>query len=103
MAGRVARTIFTRYNLCQFGAWRSPASALAWGARGPGFKSQRPDWRLRDFFDGGVFHIQTSMIFDRIRQLEYWLEKLLLISYFRSRYNIYNPLNKVKKKPANVI
>ncbi len=25
------------------GAWRSPASALAWGARGPGFKSQRPD------------------------------------------------------------
>jgi hypothetical protein len=27
------------------GAWRSPASALAWGARGPGFNSRRPDWR----------------------------------------------------------
>ena len=25
------------------GAWRSPASALAWGARGPGFNSRRPD------------------------------------------------------------
>ncbi len=27
----------------QFGAWRSPASALAWGARGRRFKSSRPD------------------------------------------------------------
>ena len=26
------------------GAWRSPASALAWGARGRRFKSSRPDW-----------------------------------------------------------
>ena len=26
-----------------FGTWRSPASALAWGARGRGFKSRRPD------------------------------------------------------------
>src|SRR6266508_4233879 len=26
-----------------FGAWRSPASALAWGARGRRFKSSRPD------------------------------------------------------------
>src|SRR5262249_34402474 len=26
-----------------FGPWRSLASALAWGARGPGFKSRRPD------------------------------------------------------------
>ena len=25
------------------GAWRSPASALAWGARGRRFKSSRPD------------------------------------------------------------
>src|ERR1700752_1676608 len=25
------------------GPWRSLASALAWGARGPGFKSRRPD------------------------------------------------------------
>ncbi len=25
------------------GAWRSLASALAWGARGRGFKSRRPD------------------------------------------------------------
>src|SRR5688500_10777582 len=27
----------------QIGPWRSLASALAWGARGPGFKSRRPD------------------------------------------------------------
>jgi hypothetical protein len=27
----------------QFGPWRSLASALAWGARGPEFKSRRPD------------------------------------------------------------
>src|SRR5215472_2433746 len=27
----------------RFGPWRSLASALAWGARGPGFKSRRPD------------------------------------------------------------
>ena len=26
-----------------FGPWRSLASALAWGARGPEFKSRRPD------------------------------------------------------------
>ena len=31
------------YNTKMYGAWRSPASALAWGARGPGFKSQCPD------------------------------------------------------------
>ena len=35
--------------VCDFGytigAWRRPASALAWGARGRRFKSSRPDWR----------------------------------------------------------
>ena len=32
------------YNpLRSIGAWRSPASALAWGARGRRFKSSRPD------------------------------------------------------------
>ena len=30
-------------KLKKFGPWRSLASALAWGARGPGFKSRRPD------------------------------------------------------------
>jgi hypothetical protein len=30
-------------RLERFGPWRSLASALAWGARGPGFKSPRPD------------------------------------------------------------
>ena len=30
--------------ISQIGAWRSPASALAWGVRGPGFESQRPDF-----------------------------------------------------------
>ena len=41
---RVARTIGTRYNVSRsIGAWRSPVSALAWGARGRRFKSSRPD------------------------------------------------------------
>ena len=31
-----------KYNR-RFGPWRSLASALAWGARGPEFKSRRPD------------------------------------------------------------
>ena len=31
------------YNLVPYGAWRSPASVLAWGARGRRFKSFRPD------------------------------------------------------------
>ena len=30
-------------RLDKFGLWRSLASALAWGARGPGFKSRQPD------------------------------------------------------------
>ena len=30
-------------TLDKFGLWRSLASALAWGARGPGFKSRQPD------------------------------------------------------------
>jgi hypothetical protein len=30
-------------NWRRIGPWRSLASALAWGARGPGFKSPRPD------------------------------------------------------------
>src|ERR1022692_1704310 len=42
-----------------FGPWRSLASALAWGARGPEFKSRRPDQipeRLTDSrrSEGGV-------------------------------------------------
>ena len=40
----IARSITPRYNVARsIGAWRSPASALAWGARGPGFNSRRPD------------------------------------------------------------
>ncbi len=39
-----ARMIKYGYNpLRSIGAWRSPASALAWGARGRRFKSSRPD------------------------------------------------------------
>ena len=30
-------------TIVKFGPWRSLASALAWGARGPEFKSRRPD------------------------------------------------------------
>ena len=39
------------------GAWRSPASALAWGVRGRGFESRRPDIKTPAFvgvFDSGV-------------------------------------------------
>ena len=45
--------MIARFSNCGYntalpdGAWRSPASALAWGARGPGFNSRRPD--TRDF------------------------------------------------------
>src|SRR5215212_9010551 len=40
----VARIFKRDYNLLlPIGAWRSPASALAWGARGRRFKSSRPD------------------------------------------------------------
>ncbi len=31
------------WRIVKFGPWRSLASALAWGARGPEFKSRRPD------------------------------------------------------------
>jgi hypothetical protein len=31
-------------KICSFGAWRSLASALAWGARGRRFESCRPDF-----------------------------------------------------------
>jgi hypothetical protein len=37
--GATAATMYTD----KFGLWRSLASALAWGARGPGFKSRQPD------------------------------------------------------------
>jgi hypothetical protein len=40
----VARKLYPRYNVGRsIGAWRRPASALAWGARGRRFKSSRPD------------------------------------------------------------
>jgi putative ABC transport system ATP-binding protein len=43
---RVARKGRLRYNVGRsIGAWRRPASALAWGARGRRFKSSRPDWK----------------------------------------------------------
>ncbi len=46
---RNPKTFIARFSNCGYnsalpdGAWRSPASALAWGARGPGFNSRRPD------------------------------------------------------------
>src|SRR6202451_4244744 len=36
-------------------AWRSLASALAWGARGPGFKSRQPDQNLTKTFSQSIF------------------------------------------------
>jgi hypothetical protein len=48
---RIARLQKSDYlDSVGFGTWRSPASALAWGARGRGFKSRRPD----DFKNGIV-------------------------------------------------
>ena len=48
---RVVRTCTLGYNVhCSDGAWRSPASALAWGVRGPGFESRRPDHRTLTLF-----------------------------------------------------
>src|SRR5690606_19728066 len=44
------------------GAWRSLASALAWGARGPRFKSGRPDRRTKRHFGSipkGCFLVRT--------------------------------------------
>ena len=43
----------------------SPASALAWGARGPGFNSRRPDWRPLTFpyrYVGGL-HFRVFELF----------------------------------------
>ena len=39
------------YNGVSIGPWRSLASALAWGARGPGFKSRRPDQTFQRLTD----------------------------------------------------
>jgi hypothetical protein len=45
----------------QIGAWRSPASALAWGARGPGFKSRRPDWKsILNIFCSDRAHLNAT-------------------------------------------
>jgi hypothetical protein len=41
------------------GAWRSPASALAWGARGRRFKSSRPD-----FLPSGLNRSEVSLFRD---------------------------------------
>ena len=40
-SGNAAQTPLVQWF--PIGPWRSLASALAWGARGPGFKSRRPD------------------------------------------------------------
>ena len=48
--GRIVRNLLLGYNFWhKFGAWRSPASALAWGVRGPGFESRRPDFGNHNF------------------------------------------------------
>ena len=39
----IARIVICGIISACFGAWRSPASALAWGARGRRFESSRPD------------------------------------------------------------
>ena len=43
------------------GAWRSPASALAWGARGRRFKSSRPDTTRPDRFTKPVRSFLNDM------------------------------------------
>ena len=42
-----------------FGPWRSLASALAWGARGPGFKSRRPDQPFQTFTTFNVLAVAS--------------------------------------------
>ena len=43
------------------GPWRSLASALAWGARGPGFKSRRPDQPNQSDRDRATMSLQPSV------------------------------------------
>ena len=51
------------YNpLRSIGAWRSPASALAWGARGRRFKSSRPDSRNKTVLLTGRFYFYISFV-----------------------------------------
>jgi len=51
------------YNpLRSIGAWRSPASALAWGARGRRFKSSRPDSQNKTVLSKGRFYFKISHI-----------------------------------------
>ena len=77
-----------------FGAWRSPASALAWGARGRRFKSSRPDTRVRKTVlagDGFVFKLsanprQSSRIFK-------WISGHSRIKFMESNEPIYPSLS----------
>ena len=43
------------YDIGDNGVWRSPASALAWGVRGPRFESGYPDRRQTRLPAGGRF------------------------------------------------
>ncbi len=54
----------------QIGAWRSPASALAWGARGRRFESSRPDLfyiyiirslRTKRFYVGSTQNLENRL------------------------------------------
>ena len=56
------------------GAWRSPASALAWGARGRRFKSSRPDtWEQSQQIPS--YHPDMAVFFMRYRKLYLRVEK----------------------------
>ena len=62
----VRRSGHNVYNR-RFGPWRSLASALAWGARGPGFKSRRPDQPISNLVVSITSRHPTQ--FPQIRQL----------------------------------
>jgi hypothetical protein len=69
-----------------FGAWRSPASALAWGARGRRFKSSRPDHRLLAYYNyrckQSAFNKSNYIDFKRKANIKIFLEKLMKNSNF---------------------
>ena len=69
-----------------FGLWRSLASALAWGARGPGFKSRQPDQKGLKPYTGIILtqSSRSSLIVQQLRSKLFGGRKWLLKQKRRS-------------------